>query len=140
MRVRDRWSQFPLQKLTPKWGTRWLKNRSKNDPRNSIESKAVSDAIWRCFFLNFEASMKVKNLQNHVRGVRNQTLRVCDIERYQTQFEHGLEVKKLTKNGPKIVQKFTKVDQHSHRTTRDADDGRKSGARRTHDGRFCRAR
>ena len=35
------------------------------------------------------------------------------------------------KNGPKRVQKLTKVDHHSQRITRDADDGRKNGARRT---------
>ena len=36
-----------------------------------------------------------------------------------------------SKNGPKIAQKLTQVDQHSQRITRDADDGLKSGARRT---------
>ena len=42
-----------------------------------------------------------------------------------------MKVKKSTKKGPKIVQKFTKVDQHSHRKTRDAGDGHDDGAGRT---------
>ena len=41
-----------------------------------------------------------------------------------------MKVKKSTKKGPKIVQKFTKVDQHSHRMTRDAGDGHDGGAQR----------
>ena len=73
--------------------------------------------------LNFKATTKVKNLQNHVRGVRNHTLRVCDIQREQTLFKHGLKVKNWPRNGPKIDQKFTKVEQHSHRQTRHAGDG-----------------
>ena len=81
--------------------------------------------------LNFKATTKVKNLQNHVRGVRNQTLRVCDIQRYQTLFEHGFKVKKWTKNGPKSVQKFITDDQHSHRTKRHAGDGHDDIAKKT---------
>ena len=42
-----------------------------------------------------------------------------------------MKVKKWTKKGPKIVQKFTKVDQHSHRMTRDAGDGHDDSAQRT---------
>ena len=35
------------------------------------------------------------------------------------------------KNGPKIDKVLSNVEQHSQRMTRDADDGPKSGARRT---------
>ena len=42
-----------------------------------------------------------------------------------------MKVKKWIKNGPKSVQKFTKVDQHSHRMTRDAGDGHDGDAGRT---------
>ena len=35
------WGQLELPKLTPKWGTRWPKNRSKNDTTHNVESEAV---------------------------------------------------------------------------------------------------
>ena len=73
--------------------------------------------------LNFNATTKVKNRQNRDRVVRNHTLRVCDIQREQTLFKHGLKVKKWPRNGPKIDQKFTKVEQHFHRNKRHAGDG-----------------
>ena len=59
--------------------------------------------------LNFDATTKVKNLQNPVRGVQNQTLRVCDTQREQTQFEHGLKVKKWTKMDSKAFKNSPKL-------------------------------
>ena len=61
--------------------SQWFKNRSKNGSRNNIESKAVSNPILKRFFMNSEAGAEAKILQNTLRGVQNQTLRIYDIER-----------------------------------------------------------
>ena len=77
--------------------------------------------------MNFEVGAEVKDLQNPVRGVRNQTLRVCDIQREQTRFVRRFRVQKRPKEGPKNRSKI----HHSRPTFASEDGGRRRRTRPT---------
>ena len=58
-----------------------VQNRLESNTKSNIETEAVSSVILKRFWIDFGGPAKAKILQNLVRGVKNHTLRIYNIER-----------------------------------------------------------